>query len=479
MPVLYGNSKLIPAPFVRIQKTYQTSQDGKIIGSLFNITVQGTLVADKGSPNSSGVFWTAGGYPSDEIIAETSMHKSLIRKQEAIRRLFATEGLSFEAQPWDGTAPFKCNPRVKSIEFPAGNWFNVLPYSIELEADILYISGTANGEDSGDVVDYKIASATEDWNIEAADEYQRTFRLTHSVSAVGKRFYDDTGTLNLQAWENARSYVLNRIGLGIDSSRLEAEDVLDLTSFQAFNYVRSERVNELTGEYGVTETWLCFDPQGGEKAIEEYEITTRTDGSTGLTNVSVSGTIRGLEVRDNSTYALVSSRYTNASAKWTAVSSSLHTRAQNISGVTLHSTPLNSQIGRNQDSGVITYAYEYNNRRNNVFAGTLSEVISVNYKHPNDVFAVIPIINRAVGPIIQDIGTQTAREKTVTVEIQVTPSTQSAVATDPNTSGAIDTYMGTQAPAGTSVFISGDEESFIPNTGRYFRRLSWTWNLAG
>ena len=57
--VMYNGKRLIPAPLVSINKEYQRSPDNTKIGTNFNLTVNGTLLAYKGSPDSSGTFWTS------------------------------------------------------------------------------------------------------------------------------------------------------------------------------------------------------------------------------------------------------------------------------------------------------------------------------------------------------------------------------------------------------------------------------------
>ena len=47
---------LTPAPFVNITKEFDKQGDGEILGTRYSITLQGTLVADRGSPTYEGLF---------------------------------------------------------------------------------------------------------------------------------------------------------------------------------------------------------------------------------------------------------------------------------------------------------------------------------------------------------------------------------------------------------------------------------------
>jgi hypothetical protein len=453
-----------------VQKQYQTRDDGHIIGSQFEIQVKGKLVAEKGSPTSSGTFWTNSGYPPDEVLTADTAMKALIRKQEALRKLFAIEGQSFEVQPWDGSEPMKCNPRVRSIEFPDGQWFNVCDYIITLEADVLYEFG-ATVEDSEDVLNYKVSRAANEWNIEAADEIGRTWRLTHSVSAQGKRFYDDAGSLTQEAWQNAQDYVLNRIGLGLDPDRMAASGILNYPTLQAFNYLRSNQVNEGAGTFAVTETWLCFDPQGQPPAIDESTVTARRQED-GKTRVTVEGTIRGLEQRDNNTGAIEVLRYANALAKWQGfVSPNLYGRAQTVANLVLNPTPLANSFAFNDVQGTINYSIDYDNRIVPVTPGAITEVVTQSDRHATDVFASIPVLGRALGPVLQSIQTVTDKRRTISIEIQMPAQTLQGTPGRPNTNLMVLSLY----PPGIQVFLDQDEESWTPSTGKYARTTSFTW----
>lgn len=472
MSVSYNGKKIIPGPFASISKNYVTTDDGRKISSGFQITLEGTLVAYKGSPTTSGTFWELSGYPPDEVIGQDSYLTAILRKQEALRELFADEGKSFEIQGYDGAAPLKANPRLAGpIDFRRGSpisWVHKCEFTVTLLADVIYINGTSIGEDDDELTQYHIDKFTENWNIESADENSRTFRLTHQLSAKGKRFYDEAGTLTQEAWENARDYVLVRTGLGIDATQMIASGVLDLNTYTAYNYLRNQSVNEAGGEFSVAETWLCFNNSGGYHAIEEFSVNTRI-GEDNKVSVGVEGNIKGLELRDNTTRALVSTRWENASGKWDEVSGLLSDRASNLSGYSLHPTPMNRTIGRNEINGVVNYSYEYNNRPTAFINGAVSEVINISYDNPCDIFAEIPIVGRAAGPLLQDMETKTSRKRNLSIEYVMASSGQSLLV-----EGDTDALVALYTPSAYQVFKSKDTPTFSPTTGRGSRNVSWT-----
>lgn len=477
---MYNSKRLIPAPFVNFNKVYDRTADQTQVGSTFRISVQGTIVAYMGSPDSTGVLWDQTGFPPDETIAEDSRLASIIRKQEAIRELFSQDGYTFEVQSADGSQPMKCNPRVIDVNFPEGLWNVVCPYTITLEADIVYVNGQALGEDG--FTEY-ISDAQESWSFETDETPEgiglpRTYRLTHSISATGKRFYDETGTLESPAWIQARDYVLPR--LGFNSSIALSSGVNNLpTYYGGYNHSRTSQQDELAGNFSVTETWVIASGQ----AIEEFECSIKTDAGVGLTSVSINGNITGLEQRDSS-LNLTTSKYANANTKFTQVQSSLLTRAQAYAGagIALNIVPVSTLIGRNEINGNIGYSYEYDNRPSNIFSGVTMENISISEQFPADIFAAIPVIGRAAGPVLQSLGTYSERVFSLNLELAVDPPVYGVTTSADIRVGLFQNPRITQpaafdllyqaarpsiAYATTYEFIRNKQENWEPKTGRY------------
>lgn len=479
MPVVYDSKKIIPAPFIAISKKTNRDDSGKPLGQTYQITVHGKLTAEKGSPNSSGVFWTASGYPADESIAADSRLTAILKKQAALRELFSVEGKTFEVQGYDGMLPFKCNPRIEEISFPDGegkgaNWTEYSEYIITMEADC--VSGLS-GDDCGPGT--HVLKTSNEWNIETIDEDKGTYRLTHSLSATGKRHYDETGALEREAWEAARDWVLNANGdgpgLGLVPARMVADGVLNASDLQAFNYLRSQSLNECTGVFSVTESWVCFDPKGEPPAINEWNVSLRYSANENRVTASIDGTITGLCVRDNNTRQFISSKWTNAEAKWlNYVFPYLFTTVQGAVGPStpLNPVEVNRSLAMNEISGTITYHWEYDNRPTTVTPGAISETVTVTNSNAADSFATIPVLGRPYGPVLQGLGTVTAKKRTISIDILMPPTTIGYASSSPNTAPLVLVL----APfSSIAVFLESDEESWTPNTGRYTRHTVFVW----
>jgi hypothetical protein len=485
MPIIYDNKKIIPAPLVSISKSYLKSKDNTIIGSVFDIVLTGKIVDFKGSPNSSGEFWDQSGYPPDEVLTHDQRLGSILRKQEALRSLFSTEGRFFEIQPLDGSTAMRCNPRIKSpITFTDGLWVQDCDYTIALEADVLYINGQPVGEDN--FANY-IQDASENWSVDINEdggtvESQYTFKLTHNISAVGKRFYKDDGTLAMEAWEQAREFVVPRLGLsfgdfiGNPANIPNSSGVFNFPdTMAAYNHMRALNIDKLGGEYGVTETWILSN----DSANEDFTLTTTYGIEDGLTRVTIEGQIQGLESRSPDFYTITQSKYEAALNKFNTVKNQFLTRAQTYTGMSLHPTPLVERVGKNPKTGIITYAYDYDNRATNLIPGALSEIITVIDNIPGDVFATIPILERANGPILQNIRTVTESQRQLTIEVLMPPISgtfdlAAAINSKPDVSSIVNTVKETLSYS--KIFTNpGGTESWSPKNGRYSKNISWTF----
>ena len=465
MPVIYDGKKITPAPFFNVEREFNKTEDGTIIGNSYSITIVGTCLPDRGSPNSTGDFSTTSDL-ADESIPDNERLKSLLRKQTALRDLFADEGKTLEIQPWDDSTPWKCNPRSIKLSIPDDKWVTHFDYTITMEADRVYFTGAADGED--DFTEF-VETASESWAVETLEDapasldYPRTYRLTHTVSAKGKRFFNDSEELVSNAWEQARLYVLPR--LGFDASFVASNAVLDLPSeFTGYNHFRGETIDELGGTYSVTESWVL----SSDSALEEFNVSHRYSIDDGLNYVTVEGQVKGLEERTTD-MSLTTGKYDNANTLFASLTGNFLNRAQTYSTITLNVDPISTNIAKNPSLGTINYSYEYSDRPSNQISNALSEVISIGFGNQSDSFASVFVLGRAAGPVLQALNTPTAKTKRLNIEA-VMPQTNVVSPTLPD----VTSIVSAATPTGSQVFKSSDTEDM--RAGRFYSRsIEWTY----
>jgi hypothetical protein len=234
-------------------------------------------------------------------------------------------------------------------------------------------------------------------------------------------------------------------------------------------------------------------------------MTTATSNSDPFINVSIDGTIKGLskvapdKLGDQQVVA-VSGAYAHALQKYNSISnngqfgmtSDIYHRANNLVAVQLNSQPVSISIGSNQYTGDISYSLAFNNRPTNIVSGVISESIQVNDTYPGDVFAVIPVLGRQTGPILQNIGGRTEYRRDVAInlvmdytKIPYSGDRRSLILKKPSlvepTASQLATLLQELSPQGEpgvrKYFITAPTESWTPKEGSYSFNIAFTYEL--
>lgn len=367
----------------------------------------------------------------------------------------------------------------------------------------------------------------ENWSIEPEDgngntvdpstgqNIIRTYRLTRNASATGRTVFDESGQ-RYEAWQQAKSFIANKLlrpdttnsnGYGTyPKSTIEslfASQFLNLASnvYGGYNHSRTESIDKNAGTYTVADTWLL----SSGTAYENYDMSLSSSIENGLYKVGINGNIKGLSsipasgsiFGGNGTTQLNSS-YGNAINKYRQVSNNgnygptswIYKRAQNTLGITLNPTPLSVSIGSNEFTGEITYSVEFDTRPTNLISGVLSEQISIQDTYPGDVFAVIPVIGRSTGPILQYIGGRTEYQRSVGIDIIVGSgyggtARQQTLLSKPiliepmrsSINNLISQLSPAREPGIRKYFLSPPSESWDPKERRYTLNLNWTYEI--
>lgn len=488
----YGDYSFKPVPMMQISIDRQKTRDGTSLGNTFNVRLEGSV-----TPLPTGTA----GYANVDTLQD-SLISSLNQDGQ---RFHVTCG---------GQNLLDVYPRINNLSFDptSDNWVNRANYSVELEFDHNTPTGTPP----------YIKEASENWSLEfddtksyfssdlstvspqyAGNDYVTDvspyiLKMTHDVSAVGKRHYSESdsnpssGTLDREGWKEARSYVVNR--LSTDNTFLASSGVINLdpSQFGYYNHVRTQNANELDGSFSVTESWLVMNT--GEEGIpgdvmEDFTVDSQKSIDNDLTKVSINGRIEGLSTVDYGTttgdFSITQSKYDAAKSGWNTIKTRLLPRAQSvaqtISSRPLHSGVKTTSIAHNPAKGIISYNYEYNDRPSNCITGALYEDISVVDNYPTDVVASLTVLGRSAGPILQDIGTVTAPTRNVNIEAVMSIGSGCTVsallANKPTTQVERLLCNFEQDLSGTydQVFLQDDSENWNPKTGRYSRNVKWIY----
>jgi hypothetical protein len=177
----------------------------------------------------------------------------------------------------------------------------------------------------------------------------------------------------------------------------------------------------------------------------------------------------------------------------------------------LNIIPIATSETHNPRKGTIDYSYTFNNKFT-IISGVLFENISIDDTGPTDIITETMVLGRALGPVIQNLGTTTSAKKSIRIEIGVVPPSglQGFFMTQPQcplfTGGTVYNTIQTlisgfqpfgdrraNSVFGTSdggqgvgssynrtdmlgqVYVTEDTHSWNPTEGRFSRNVSWTY----
>jgi len=160
--------------------------------------------------------------------------------------------------------------------------------------------------------------------------------------------------------------------------------------------------------------------------------------------------------------------------------------------------PINQSVSYNTREGTIGYSFTYTNRPPNCYSKALVEQISISRSNPSEVHSNLTILGRAKGPILQDIATVTAGTTEVSIEAVIVPDIvgygdpgivfHTGLCSGWVFAGGGETrnfYSGFMEMVESGVsgeygafFVTSDNETYDPKTGRYTRSKAWIHSLC-
>ena len=269
-------------------------------------------------------------------------------------------------------------------------------------------------------------------------------------------------------------------GLNLPHNRDGSYDVEH--RYTAVDYKRIQQIDKTGGTFSVTETWVLVDSSylsddlvgvdiGLTAETMEFSIDKGADSA--ITVVSINGSITGLvEAADEhmpnkeaevdshwnqNKYGLeeagvfsgntaskpgnprqarkdlnrippttvpsaalkCTSKYEEALRRFHWLEPKLHEITQTGTGLLLNPIKRSFTITRNPVAGSINYSLSFDTRNDNCFPCVLNESVVVDDTHPSHVFAETAVLGRRMGPVLQDINTQTSWKRNLNVELSV------------------------------------------------------------
>lgn len=475
-----GTASTGPFPKYSIERNLNRLGSGSPLGSTYSITITGKIITD----SSANIAVTG------EM--QSNLHLKIINKLQ----LEVSAGLAvgrLEIVPYGGLP--------NSIEFADARLINVqVPEQDDDSNGLLYSDYTFTFEANEDISNaasspytYALQSAEETWELTPDEEYaydgdfttiNRTYTITHTVSAVGRDKYGAGPTFTDSAWSQAMGWVKSRlvnspaaiilndavgnsnftdfqVSLMGDSASVTSPN---LGSMGFYSHVRTPNCDFNGGSYSVTESWKA----SANPAVVDMEVNLEKD-DTGIVSLTLSGTITGLD--NKKTTETTIDRIANAEAMLTVIDASAYGICLPYydDGGTLLNIVRSKSIGRNNGAGVITFSYSYNDSivaiENAI--STSIQISDDNEYRLNEIIAIIPIIGKPDGPVIQDMNTTNERKRSVQIDAVMDKAYR---LTKPAAGVALAL---TYAPSNS--YLQSLVENWEPGTGNYSISVEWTY----
>lgn len=503
-----------PVPNVTVEtQINRVGENGPILSFTDNVTLDGKIC--QLITNSGGSF------------------SGLLAKAQHLRNVFSLDG---------GTLIIGCNnipimtgSNCKISEFslnPNENyWTQYIDYSIKLQIER---TGSCTGQGL-------VSSITDSWSIEPDQNnyfigpipyetgsfsygsgiYYPTYKITHTIGAVGKYTPSSTGCPTTDSMgstlKNAQEWVKNNFNISFPKA---------LTGLSLYDFSRSIESDRVAGSYTVTDTFTAV-PSGLSGAIESFTVESSLD-ETFLRSVTVQGKLIGLELYDitkmsdintsgivNSIFPtknknnITSSKFSGALTAYTGLknSNAFYHRAASLMGSSFTGCKVNNVIlqtnilnpiavgvteGFDPLLGEISYSWTYNNRPLNIVPCSISENLTINDTFPTQQVAEVFVLGRRLGPVLQDLGTYSSANRSVTFEVVMPRASGISGLKFPahtynSITGIIDLfdpqYIATsqtlasnpQTANAIKSFVKENTENWDPLNGRFSKTKSWIY----
>jgi hypothetical protein len=479
-----GTAATGPFPKYSVSTERVEAADGTLIDMTYSISVTGQIIAS--------------GDMADAGARQDSLHEAMIAKLAAMENDIPVGTLEIVAYGGRANVLNFNDATLTSISFgeqdddTAGT--QVGDYTFEFTAHKR--SSTKTGSS------YSLASAEESWDIsENTERYyvsndftnlpSKTYTITHTVSATGYNKVTDT-TFNDSGWAQAKDWVLSRLvttpattitqsvagqdrftdfqGIYMGES---SGDFIDLSTDSAYNHSRVAQSDLPGGSYSITETWYI-----SKLAVtHDFDMSLDT-GEDGVTNVTVNGTIQGLNTSSFATRS--EDKITQAESVLDNCLTQAYGLANTFYTSTITSTPacplalntseMSKSVSKNRSTGVITYSLSYNDM-GSTSVNTITENLQVtddNEDQSNSVVAIIQIIGKVDGPIFQDMGTTTERKRSASLDWTMKICNRGS-------KPSVEALLAVNAYKPTGAYQLSKSESWTPSTGGYTLQVEWAY----
>jgi len=324
-----------------------------------------------------------------ELPYESGALNTLVGRRNALTNALASGGQEWRVDYNNIPIISGIYPRVQSLSFSEGVWADRINYSFSFEYD-------------EDFYNTGIQSYSESWQFDE-NEGGETASASHTISAVGLNT-TPSGTNN--SFVNARTYVLSKTGWSNVSSGCPAF-VQASGTYDGYEELRSEQADVSNSSFSVTEKFILSSGAYIHTSTAQYQL-----DNAGIGTVSLDGNIRGLG-RGPVAYSRALTGWNSIKTRIPSIASGVYTELGGDATLFTNNSQSFS-VSRNPFAGTISYSISYNDSLSeNLPSGIQEFSMNVQDQAPTRVYASFPIMERSLGNVVQDIGTSSEGQLTI------------------------------------------------------------------
>ncbi len=479
----------IPGPFPRYSISTETLRSDAVnLGQRFNITISGTAVVDssasmlvKGERQGQinkliGYITSNQGHAGTLVISAYGGANSITFNECVLVSMDAPEqdDVSQGVQTQEYTFTFE----AYEINALGGSESTSVKYGVGLET--------------------KIQDYSESWSCSLIEGQQTLlpgtgpitdapnepmYQISQNISAVGKVLSDGNSS-----YLNAKAFVDNRLTTVGDDPLATFQDEartpqnIDIefnpAGYTAYNHIYSYDKDIQGGSYSVTRNWIASK----QKASLTMEFTNNIDTNAEANTVGVNFAVTGLDTTQGGTEAgagNTNNKYANAVAflSDTNLLSSIPVFAVNMyqGSETLNSTPVSTSRTDNKSDGVITFTYTFDDKEISVdFPCATNQTVNINDSNTdglNQIVAILAVIAKSDGPVIQDMRTTNEKTRSVSLDLQIKKEDNCRDTKPDGISWIVTNYP----PSSDTYYRTNASDSWSPSTGAYSATVDFVW----
>ena len=349
-----------------------------------------------------------------------------------------------------------CNPI--SVDLEEGTYANYGRYTVVFECEDV--------AQSSDIIEYS-------WDFSIQENTDMGYFESNNHTPASNSYVTGTETITVTALnvEDAKTFVLGKIQFnGNNSVYLTGDKIYDVlnqgTMYNVCNLTYNSSVDVTTATVTYVGNFILVPNGKSTTVLGTLNLSnSKSSGEIypkGVCAGSLKGISAGVKISD-------SDLTSNAITAYAAIKGQAKTKvAQYVTG-SLNDTPLTENVTRNFGAGTVDFNLEYDTRSNREVANVIYEKIEITEHPTRDVHAVIPVMGRASGPILQDTYAQTEKKKDFSIEVVYKAGYGGA--DGPGTLSVENSHK----PAGNIIFESAASTMWNSSERRFVRQKSWVY----